>query len=399
MLGRSGRRGAGRLAAAHTDLLYVGLNCATGSRVDERPSADPLRAESADPRRLCAERGTARTRTVSTTRARTTFERIFSRFLRTRAGSTWSVAAAAPPTGHVKAALAELVVGTHRPRKSPAAHHQSALVSGLEAVELTEDNRPLLVGERTNVLGSRKFKRLIAAGEFEAGAESRSRSGARRCSGHRRLPPGPRSRRDRRHRGLPRSVSIRHGQGAADDRLDRRRGDGAGSDLLSGQVDPQLDQSGGRRSSASRRSCRWRVEVRLRLVVGLIDEQGMAVSCRAQARGGRRSFRDPDRGLRACRRRTSGGMRWSSRVAPVTRTTSARRPRPSRACAQVKRVSRPPRRFSVSRTSASGCPTPGARCSTRSSSITAPRPGSTRRSSTPRSWLATPRFPGRRATR
>ena len=29
----------------------------------------------------------------------------------------------------------------------------------------------MLVGERTNVLGSRKFKRLVAEGEFEAAAE------------------------------------------------------------------------------------------------------------------------------------------------------------------------------------------------------------------------------------
>ena len=33
------------------------------------------------------------------------------------------------------------------------------------------DNRPVLVGERTNVLGSRKFKRLVAEGQFEAAAE------------------------------------------------------------------------------------------------------------------------------------------------------------------------------------------------------------------------------------
>ena len=31
--------------------------------------------------------------------------------------------------------------------------------------------RPLFVGERTNVIGSRKFKRLIAEGKFEEAAE------------------------------------------------------------------------------------------------------------------------------------------------------------------------------------------------------------------------------------
>ncbi|MBI3893566.1 MAG: dihydropteroate synthase, partial [Candidatus Wallbacteria bacterium] len=37
--------------------------------------------------------------------------------------------------------------------------------------EVEVDNRPVLVGERTNVLGSRKFKRLVAEGQFEAAAE------------------------------------------------------------------------------------------------------------------------------------------------------------------------------------------------------------------------------------
>uniref|UniRef100_UPI003EBCB214 hypothetical protein n=1 Tax=Bacillus cytotoxicus TaxID=580165 RepID=UPI003EBCB214 len=31
--------------------------------------------------------------------------------------------------------------------------------------------RPLFVGERTNVIGSRKFKRLVAEGNFEEAAE------------------------------------------------------------------------------------------------------------------------------------------------------------------------------------------------------------------------------------
>lgn len=44
-------------------------------------------------------------------------------------------------------------------------------VSGIETVYIEEDNRPLLVGERTNVLGSRKFKRLIAEGKYEEASE------------------------------------------------------------------------------------------------------------------------------------------------------------------------------------------------------------------------------------
>jgi 5-methyltetrahydrofolate--homocysteine methyltransferase len=41
----------------------------------------------------------------------------------------------------------------------------------MESLSLDEDRRPLLVGERTNVIGSRKFKELIAAGEWEAASE------------------------------------------------------------------------------------------------------------------------------------------------------------------------------------------------------------------------------------
>ncbi len=33
------------------------------------------------------------------------------------------------------------------------------------------ENRPIMVGERTNISGSRKFKRLIEEGKFEEGSE------------------------------------------------------------------------------------------------------------------------------------------------------------------------------------------------------------------------------------
>ncbi len=44
-------------------------------------------------------------------------------------------------------------------------------VSGIEALAVDEDTRPVIVGERTNVLGSRRFRRLIAQGSFEEAAE------------------------------------------------------------------------------------------------------------------------------------------------------------------------------------------------------------------------------------
>ncbi|PAD68600.1 methionine synthase [Bacillus sp. 7586-K] len=44
-------------------------------------------------------------------------------------------------------------------------------VSGIDALQYDEGMRPLFVGERTNVIGSRKFKRLIAEAKFEEAAE------------------------------------------------------------------------------------------------------------------------------------------------------------------------------------------------------------------------------------
>ncbi|MBA4602156.1 methionine synthase [Thermoactinomyces mirandus] len=56
-----------------------------------------------------------------------------------------------------------------KPRR-PAEDHLPG-VSGIEPVFLEQDNRPLLVGERTNVIGSRKFKRLVREGKYEEAAE------------------------------------------------------------------------------------------------------------------------------------------------------------------------------------------------------------------------------------
>jgi len=66
------------------------------------------------------------------------------------------------------AALARFAHG--RPPRRPATS-RAAAVSGIEALYPTDDNRPVLVGERTNVIGSRRFKDLIVEEKFEEGAE------------------------------------------------------------------------------------------------------------------------------------------------------------------------------------------------------------------------------------
>jgi 5-methyltetrahydrofolate--homocysteine methyltransferase len=66
------------------------------------------------------------------------------------------------------AAICALARG-RRPRVPPTA--KMPAVSGVEAITPADDNRPLFVGERTNVIGSRKFKELVVAERFDDAAE------------------------------------------------------------------------------------------------------------------------------------------------------------------------------------------------------------------------------------
>ena len=68
------------------------------------------------------------------------------------------------------AAMAALVEG--RPaRVSGGERERRAVYTGIDLVEPDEDNRPLLVGERTNVIGSKKFREMIGAGEWDEATE------------------------------------------------------------------------------------------------------------------------------------------------------------------------------------------------------------------------------------
>jgi 5-methyltetrahydrofolate--homocysteine methyltransferase len=58
----------------------------------------------------------------------------------------------------------------HAPRARKASNHK-AYFSGIELVEADDTNRPLLVGERTNVIGSRLFKNLINEEKWEEATE------------------------------------------------------------------------------------------------------------------------------------------------------------------------------------------------------------------------------------
>ncbi len=66
------------------------------------------------------------------------------------------------------AAIAKMVAG--RKPRVPKPQKRTA-VSGIEYLLVEEENRPIIVGERTNVIGSRKFKEMIVNGKIEEGAE------------------------------------------------------------------------------------------------------------------------------------------------------------------------------------------------------------------------------------
>ena len=61
-------------------------------------------------------------------------------------------------------------VDGYAPRQPKEATH-GHVVSGIEPLQYDDSMRPLFIGERTNVIGSRKFKNLIIEGKFEEAAE------------------------------------------------------------------------------------------------------------------------------------------------------------------------------------------------------------------------------------
>jgi len=69
---------------------------------------------------------------------------------------------------HIRS-IAQMASGK-KSRQRPAETHR-AFYTGIEAIEAEESTRPLLVGERTNVIGSRLFKNLVAEEKWEEASE------------------------------------------------------------------------------------------------------------------------------------------------------------------------------------------------------------------------------------
>jgi 5-methyltetrahydrofolate--homocysteine methyltransferase len=148
----------------HAPLLSVGINCATGPEF----MTDHIRSLSALAKTLTSCYPNAGLPDADGKYSETpeSIARELSRFMREGWVNIVGGCCGTTPA-HIRklAAAAE----AFKPRRVPI--HNKTLMAGIESLEVDVDNRPVLVGERTNVLGSRLFKRLVAEGKFETAAE------------------------------------------------------------------------------------------------------------------------------------------------------------------------------------------------------------------------------------
>ena len=149
---------------AHRELLWVGFNCATGPEF----MTDHLRTMQ-DLSRFgiaCIPNAGLPDEDGNYNQTPDLLARALTRF----ADNGWlNIAGGCCGTGpeHIRQIAAAMNGKTPRAADPPL----ETRVSGIEAVVVNDDTRPTIVGERTNVLGSRRFKRLIARDRFEEAAE------------------------------------------------------------------------------------------------------------------------------------------------------------------------------------------------------------------------------------
>jgi 5-methyltetrahydrofolate--homocysteine methyltransferase len=149
---------------AHLDLLYLGLNCATGPEF----MTDSIRtlARLSPFRVACVPNAGLPDENGCYLETPSMMANVLSKFL----SNGWINViggCCGSHVGHIQA-LVELAAAS-RPR-IPFPLHPS-LLSGVDYLEITEEIRPILVGDRSNVEASDKFKALICDEKFEEASE------------------------------------------------------------------------------------------------------------------------------------------------------------------------------------------------------------------------------------
>ena len=149
---------------AHRDLLWIGFNCATGPEF----MTDHIRTLAGLCRFpiACIPNAGLPDEDGKYNETPEMLARTIGRFVE----SGWvNVVGGCCGTGpdHIRL-LVETVAS--KAGRSPV-HSSETRVSGIETLVVDQDTRPVIVGERTNVLGSRRFRRLINQGSFEEASE------------------------------------------------------------------------------------------------------------------------------------------------------------------------------------------------------------------------------------
>ncbi len=152
------------VSLAHRDLLWIGLNCATGPDF----MTDHLRTLSEICRFnvACVPNAGLPDEEGKYNETPEMFANKVARFIDHGWVNLVGGCCGTTPE-HIKL-LADAAAGK-QPRV--ASTKRRSVVSGIETLVIDNDTRPVIVGERTNVLGSRKFKRLIGQGKFEEASE------------------------------------------------------------------------------------------------------------------------------------------------------------------------------------------------------------------------------------
>ncbi|MGH7878981.1 MAG: homocysteine S-methyltransferase family protein, partial [Candidatus Binataceae bacterium] len=146
------------------DLLWIGLNCATGPDF----MTDHLRTLSEICRFpvACVPNAGLPDEEMRYNETPEVLTRKLERFV--AAGWVNLIGGCCGTTpAHIRALVAMVAGGKRR----ELVQLERSVVSGIETLVIDESTRPVIVGERTNVLGSRKFKRLIAQGKIEEADE------------------------------------------------------------------------------------------------------------------------------------------------------------------------------------------------------------------------------------
>jgi 5-methyltetrahydrofolate--homocysteine methyltransferase len=168
---RSGRTLSGQtveafwLSVAHADPVIVGVNCSLGAR-EMRPSVEALARVATVPVASYPNAGLPNAfggfdETPEITSS------LLGEFA--AAGLVNLVGGCCGTTpGHIRAIKA--AVADARPRTLPSSEGFTSF-SGLEPFRITPETGFVMVGERTNITGSKRFARLIESGDFQAAVD------------------------------------------------------------------------------------------------------------------------------------------------------------------------------------------------------------------------------------